>query len=80
MLLKYPQLNEAVKTLLKEVHPSIKGFNSHMSYKNCIYIFFQCMWFVHNPFFLFNYPEKILGLLHIFVEPSLHPLTDMLPD
>lgn len=82
--LQNPQFNGAVKTLLKEVHPSIKCFNSHMPYKNCvciyisIYMLLQFTWFVHNPFYLFSYPAKILGLLHIIVEPYSHPLTDML--
>jgi len=41
---------------------------------------FQFMWFVYNPFYLFSYPEKVLGLLHIIVELNSHPLTDVLPD
>lgn len=47
--LQNPQLNGAVKTLLKEVHPSIKCFNSHMSYKNCVYIYlYICCFNLHG--------------------------------
>lgn len=57
--LQNPQLNGAVKTLLKEVHPSIKGFNSRMSSKNCIYIYVVSIYvFCTQPILPFQLPCK----------------------
>lgn len=65
--LQNPQLNGTVKTSLKEVHPSIKGFNSHTSYKNCTYMFFNLCGLYTTHFTLSVTLKKILGLLHYFV-------------
>lgn len=57
--LQNPQLNGAVKPLLKAIHPSVKGFSSHVAYKNHTYTYVFPIYVVCTQHILpFQSPSK----------------------